>query len=66
MKINSKVSLLEKGVRILFKGLGPAKTIEFFQEMGINKGDSLKEIEIITEKLSKKEVLYGIRKARKS
>ena len=65
MKTNSKATSLEKGIRIIFKELGPAKTIEFFQSLGINKGDSVKEIESITEKLSKEEILEEIRKARK-
>ncbi|MBI2653307.1 hypothetical protein HYX02_00710 [Candidatus Woesearchaeota archaeon] len=56
---------MEKGIRILFRELGPVKTIEFFQRMGINKGNSLKEIESITKKLSKEEILEKIRKARK-
>lgn len=36
------------------------------QDKYINKGDSLKEIGSITEKLSKEEILHGTRKARNS
>jgi len=58
--------LVEKGIGMLFKELGPVETIEFFQKLGINKGDSVKEIEAITEKMSKEDVMKGIKKARKS
>ena len=52
-------------VEAIFKKLGPVKTIEFFQRLGINKGDSVKEIESITEKMSKEDIIKGIKKARK-
>jgi len=55
-----------ESVEEVFKKLGPVKAIKFFQSLGINKGDSVKEIESITEKLGKDEVLHGIRKARHS
>ena len=57
--------LVEKGIAALFKELGPVETIEFFQKLGINEGDSVKEIETITEKMSKEEVMEGIKKTRK-
>ena len=47
----------------IFKELGPVKTIEFFQRLGINKGDSVKEIESITEKMSREEVIELMKKA---
>jgi len=56
--------LVEKGIAALFKELGPVETIEFFQRLGINEGDSVKEIETITEKMSKKEVLEGVKKTK--
>ena len=56
--------LVEKGIAALFKELGHVKTIEFFQRLGVNKGDSVKEIESITERMSKEDILKGI-KARK-
>jgi hypothetical protein len=58
--------LVEKGIAALFKELGPVKTIEFFQRLGINKGDSVKEIESITEKMGKEDIIKGIRKGRKN
>lgn len=57
--------LVEKGIATLFKELGPVATIEFFQRLGINRGDSVKEIESITEKMSKEEIMKGIKKSRK-
>jgi len=56
--------LVEKGIATLFKELGPLKTIEFFQRLGINKGDSVKEIDSITEKMSKEDIMKGIKKSR--
>ena len=58
-------NLIGKGIEVLFKELGPVETIEFFQRLGINEGDSVKEIETITEKMSKEEVMEGIKKSRK-
>ena len=57
--------LLRKGIKVLYKELGPVETIEFFQRLGINRGNSVKEIEAITEKMSKEEVMEGIKKSRK-
>lgn len=59
-----KEPLVEKGIAALFKELGPVETIEFFQRLGVRKGDSVKEIESITEKMSKEDIMNGIRKAR--
>ena len=56
--------LVEKGIAALFKELGPVKTIEFFQRLGINKGDSVKEIEYITERMSKEDIMKDIKKSR--
>jgi len=64
MKSDMHHSLVEKGIEALFKELGPVKTIEFFQRLGINKGDSVKEIESITERMSKEEIMSGIKKSR--
>ena len=60
-----KTTLIEEGVEAVFKKLGTAKAIKFFQSMGINKGDSVKEIESITEKFSRKEALERLKKYRK-
>ena len=50
--------------KAVFKKLGPVKAVKFFQNMGIGKGDSVKEIEGITEKFSRKEALERLRKYR--
>ena len=57
--------LVEKGIETLFKELGPVETLEFFQKLGINRGDSVKEIEAITERMSKEEIMEGIKKKRR-
>ena len=56
---------MEKGIAVLYKELGPAQTIKFFQSLGISKGDSVKEIESITEKFSRKEALERLKKYKK-
>ena len=62
MKTNFKKSLLGKGIKILFKELGTVNTIKFLQEICANKGNSVKEIESITEKLSREQALSLIKK----
>ena len=57
--------LMEKGIAVLYRELGPVQTIKFFQKLGINKGDSVKEIESITEKFSRKEALERLKKYKK-
>jgi len=52
-------------IEAVFKKLGPVKAIKFFQSRGINKGDSVKEIESITEKFSRKEALERLKKFKK-
>ena len=56
---------MEKGIAVLYRELGPVQTIKFLQRLGINRGDSLKEIESITEKFSRKEALERLKRARK-
>ena len=63
MKAEFKEDLLEEGVQTLYEEFGPAKTIKFFQLVGIQNGDTLKEIEELTQKLSKEEALRLVRKA---
>ena len=65
MSSNLQTTLLERGISVLYKELGSVKTIEFFQKLGINKGDSVKEIESLTERMSKEEIMKGIKKSRK-
>ena len=63
MKTEQKENLMEEGINQLYKEFGPVKTIRFFQLVGISRGDTLKEIEEITKKLSKKEALDLVKKA---
>ena len=58
-------TLIEEGVEAVFKKLGTVKAIKFFQSMGINKGDSVKELKNVTSKLSREEVIKLMKKARK-
>ena len=60
-----QAQLMEKGIAALYKELGAVQTIKFLQGIGINRGDSLKEIESITEKFSRKEALERLKRARK-
>ena len=60
-----QTTLLEKGIAILYKELGPNETIKFLQNLGVNSGDSVKEIESITEKYSRKEALDKLKKFKK-
>lgn len=62
---NLQTTLLEKGIAVLYKELGPNQTIKFLQSFGINRGDSVKEIESITEKFSRKEALEMLKKSKK-
>jgi len=41
------------------------ETIKFLQRLGISKGDSVNEIESITEKFSRKEALERLKKYKK-
>lgn len=60
-----ETTLIEEGIEAVFKKLGTVKAIKFFQSMGINKGDSVKEIESITEKMTREEVIELMKKASK-
>ncbi|MBI2659943.1 hypothetical protein HYX07_02180 [Candidatus Woesearchaeota archaeon] len=60
-----QTTLLERGISVLYKELGPVEAVRFLQKLGVSKGDSVKEIESITEKFSRKEALERIRKYRK-
>lgn len=65
--MNNKIAneIIDEGIRTLYTKLGPTKTIKFFQLMGINNGDSVKELREKTERLSKDDVLNLIKKAEK-
>ena len=60
-----QTALLERGIAVLYKELGPNETIKFLQNLGVNRGDSVKEIESITEKYSRKEALDKLKKFKK-
>ena len=60
-----QTALLERGIAVLYKELGPNETIRFLQNLGVNRGDSVKEIESITEKYSRKEALEKLKKFKK-
>lgn len=61
MKSMAKEELVEEGIKALYKEFGPAKTIRFFQSIGISKGDTLREIEEKTKRMSKKEALEFVK-----
>ncbi len=62
MKLTTEEKLIEEGFQTLYHEFGPAKTIKFFQLVGVSRGDTLKEIEEVTEKLSRDEALKLVRK----
>ena len=62
---NLQTTLLERGISVLYKELGPIEAIKFLQKLGISQGDSVKEIESITEKFSRKEALERLKRYRK-
>ena len=64
MKTINREKLVEEGIRTLYKEFGPAKTIKFFQSIGINRGDTLNEIENKTKEMSKKEAIEFVKKER--
>lgn len=64
MEVQMHHPLVERGIETLLKELGPVKTMEFFQRFGINRGDSVKEIESITERMSKEDIMRRIKKSR--
>ena len=57
MKTELAEDIFEEGIETLYEKLGPIKAIKFFQLVGVTRGDTLKEIEGKTEKMSKEEVL---------
>ena len=65
METRLESSMIEEGVEAVFRKLGAVRAIKFFQSMGINKGDSLKEIESKTEKMSREQVINMIKKEKK-
>lgn len=55
--------IVRRGVKILYEEFGPGETIRFFQALGLNRGNTLEEIEAITSKMSRKQSLELVRKA---
>ena len=65
MSSNLQTTLLERGISVLYKELGPVEAVKFLQKLGISKGDSVNDIESITEKFSRKEALERLKKYKK-
>lgn len=65
MSNNLQTTLLERGIAVLYKELGPVEAIKFLQKLGVSKGNSVKEIESITEKFSREEALERLKKYKK-
>ena len=63
MNAEVKKNLVREGVFALYRELGPAKTIKFFQIVGLHRGDTLKEIEEITKKMSREEAIKFVKKS---
>lgn len=57
--------IVRRGVKILYEEFGPGETIRFFQALGLNRGNTLEEIEALTSKMSRKQALELVRKASK-
>ncbi|MBI4451370.1 hypothetical protein HY642_05320 [Candidatus Woesearchaeota archaeon] len=58
--------LVMQGVHAVYEELGPSKTLRFFRLFGQRRGDTLRDLERITEKFSKQEALDAVRKGRKT
>ena len=65
MSSNLQTTLLERGISVLYKELGPVEAVTFLQKLRISRGDSVKEIESITEKFSRGEALERLKKYKK-
>ena len=64
MKTELAEDIFEEGIEALYEKLGAIKTIKFFQLAGVTRGDTLKEIEEKTEKMSKEAVLKLIQETK--
>ncbi len=56
--------LVKRGIAAVFARLGLVDSIKFFQSIGIQRGDTLKEIEGITQSLTRKEALELVKNAK--
>jgi len=54
--IEEHEQLMKEGIEALYAKLGPSKTVRFLQLTGLCRGDSVKELESKSEKLTKKQV----------
>ncbi|MBI2137542.1 hypothetical protein HYU12_03420 [Candidatus Woesearchaeota archaeon] len=61
-----KEHLVRQGIEALYAKLGTAKTLRFFQMIGVNQGNTLEEIESVTSKLSREQAIKLVKKARGS
>ena len=66
MEARQETSMIEEGVEAVFKKLGPGRAIKFFQNMGMSRGDSVKEIESVTEKMTKGQVIEMLKNSKKN
>jgi len=57
--------VIKEGVESLCSKLGVVKTVKFLQLVGVSRGDTVKEIEEKTEKMSKEEALQFIERIKK-
>ncbi|MDI6916899.1 MAG: hypothetical protein QMC80_03790 [Thermoplasmatales archaeon] len=57
--------VIKEGVESLCSKLGVVKTVKFLQLIGVSRGDTVKEIEEKTGKMSKEEALQFIEKVKK-
>lgn len=57
--------IVRDGIETLYARLGTLKTLKFLQLLGATKGDSVKEIEQKTEKMSHEDVLNLVSTVRK-
>ncbi|MBI1935883.1 hypothetical protein HYS31_05570 [Candidatus Woesearchaeota archaeon] len=64
MATSMESSMIEEGVEAVFKKLGPGRAIKFFQSMVIERGDSVNEIESMTERMTKEQVIKMLKSAK--
>lgn len=64
MKAEIKEDLVGEGIRKLYKEFGPVRTIKFFKLLGVNKGDTLREIEEQTARLSRKGAIRLVKRVK--
>jgi len=59
-------SIIKEGIDVLYNNLGAIKAIKFLQLVSVSKGDTVQEIESITETMSKEEVLKMVSNAKEA